>query len=30
MEPILPGAPWLIVHKSMLEVNKPNKITLNG
>lgn len=30
MEPILPGAPWLIAHKSMLGVNKPNKITLNG
>ena len=28
--PILPGAPWLIAHKSMLGVNKPNKITLNG
>lgn len=30
MEPILPGAPWLIAHKSMLGINKPNKITLNG
>lgn len=30
MEPILPGAPWLIAHKSALGVNKPNKITLNG
>ncbi len=30
MKPILPGAPWLIAHKSMLGVNKPNKITLNG
>ncbi|MEH2199627.1 Rieske (2Fe-2S) protein [Nostoc sp.] len=30
MEPILPGAPWLIAHKSTLRVNKPNKITLNG
>ncbi|MGP1382679.1 MAG: Rieske 2Fe-2S domain-containing protein [Thainema sp.] len=30
MLPILPGAPWLIAHKSMLEVNKPYKITLNG
>lgn len=29
MKPILPGAPWLIAHKSMLGVNKPNKITLN-
>ena len=30
MKPILPGAPWLIAHKSMLNVNRPNKITLNG
>lgn len=30
MQPILPGAPWLIAHKSILGVNKPNKITLNG
>ncbi len=30
MEPILPGAPWLIAHKSILGVNQPNKITLNG
>lgn len=30
MEPILPGAPWLIAHKFILGVNKPNKITLNG
>ncbi|WP_341527811.1 Rieske 2Fe-2S domain-containing protein [Nostoc sp. UHCC 0302] len=30
MEPILPGAPWLIAHKSMLGINRPNKITLNG
>ncbi|AFZ28164.1 Rieske (2Fe-2S) domain-containing protein [Cylindrospermum stagnale PCC 7417] len=30
MAAILPGAPWLIGHKSMLGVNKPNKITLNG
>ena len=30
MAAILPGAPWLIAHKSMLGVNKPNKITLNG
>ena len=27
---ILPGAPWLIAHKSMLSVNKPNKLTLNN
>ena len=26
---ILPGAPWLIAHKSMLKVNKPHKFTLN-
>jgi hypothetical protein len=25
----LPGAPWLIAHRSMLGVNKPKKITLN-
>jgi nitrite reductase/ring-hydroxylating ferredoxin subunit len=30
MNPILPGAPWLIAHKSMLGINKPNKITMNG
>jgi phenylpropionate dioxygenase-like ring-hydroxylating dioxygenase large terminal subunit len=30
MNPILPGAPWLIAHKSMLSANKPVKITLNG
>ncbi|BAZ50826.1 hypothetical protein NIES4103_34430 [Nostoc sp. NIES-4103] len=30
MKPILPGAPWLIAHRSMLGVNKPHKITLNG
>ncbi|WP_237396801.1 hypothetical protein [Okeania sp. KiyG1] len=23
MKPILPGAPWLIAHKSMLGVNQP-------
>lgn len=27
---ILPGAPWLIAHRSMLGVNQPHKITLNG
>ena len=26
---ILPGAPWLIAHKSMLQVNQPYKFTLN-
>ncbi|MDZ8189889.1 MAG: Rieske 2Fe-2S domain-containing protein [Nostoc sp. ChiSLP02] len=30
MQAILPGAPWLIGHKSILGVNKPHKITLNG
>jgi nitrite reductase/ring-hydroxylating ferredoxin subunit len=29
MTPILPGAPWLIAHRSMLGVNKPCKVTLN-
>ena len=27
---ILPGAPWLVAHKSMLSANKPYKLTLNG
>jgi YD repeat-containing protein len=26
---VLPGAPWLIAHRSMLGVNQPYKITLN-
>ncbi|MGK7926076.1 MAG: Rieske 2Fe-2S domain-containing protein [Spirulina sp.] len=30
MNPILPGAPWLVAHRSMLPINKPCKITLNG
>ncbi|MCG6137748.1 MAG: Rieske 2Fe-2S domain-containing protein [Nostoc sp. LLA-1] len=30
MEPILPGAPWLIAHRSMLGVNQHKKITLNN
>lgn len=30
MQPILPGAPWLIAHKSMLGINRPYQITLNG
>lgn len=30
MQPILPGAPWLIAHKSMLGVNQLQKITLNN
>lgn len=27
---MLPGAPWLLAHKSMLEVNKPKKVSLYG
>ncbi|WP_318728948.1 Rieske 2Fe-2S domain-containing protein [Roseofilum sp. Guam] len=30
MQPILPGAPWLIAHKSMLGINHPYKVTLNA
>jgi nitrite reductase/ring-hydroxylating ferredoxin subunit len=30
MNTILPGAPWLIAHRSMLGINKPYKATLNG
>ncbi|WP_138498247.1 Rieske 2Fe-2S domain-containing protein [Nostoc sp. PA-18-2419] len=30
MQAILPGAPWLIAHKSTLGINKPHQITLNG
>jgi len=30
MIPILPGAPWLIAHRSMLGTNKPYKVTLNS
>lgn len=30
METILPGAPWLIAHRSMLGINKPHKVSLNG
>ena len=30
MNSILSGAPWLIAHRSMLGINKPYKITLNG
>ncbi|HEY9294838.1 MAG TPA: Rieske (2Fe-2S) protein, partial [Phormidium sp.] len=30
METILPGAPWLIAHRSLLGINKPQKISLNG
>lgn len=27
---MLPGAPWLVAHKSMLQVNKPKKVSLYG
>jgi nitrite reductase/ring-hydroxylating ferredoxin subunit len=30
MKIILPGAPWLIAHRSILGINKPHKVTLNG
>jgi phenylpropionate dioxygenase-like ring-hydroxylating dioxygenase large terminal subunit len=30
MQTMLPGAPWLLAHKSMLAVNKPRKISLYG
>ncbi len=30
MNPILKGAPWLVAHRSMLGVDKPYKLTLNG
>jgi phenylpropionate dioxygenase-like ring-hydroxylating dioxygenase large terminal subunit len=30
MEAILPGAPWLIAHRSMVGINKPYKVILNG
>lgn len=30
MTAVLPGAPWLVAHRSMLSVNKPYKITLNN
>lgn len=30
MTSILPGAPWLIAYRSMLGINKPYKLTLNG
>ncbi|MBD2060638.1 Rieske 2Fe-2S domain-containing protein [Oculatella sp. FACHB-28] len=30
MNPTLPGAPWMIAHRSMLGINKPYKLTLNG
>lgn len=30
MQSMLPGAPWLLAHKSMLRVNQPQKISLFG
>ncbi|BAC90626.1 glr2685 [Gloeobacter violaceus PCC 7421] len=30
MEPLLPGAPWLVAHRSMLDKERPRRITLNG
>ena len=30
MNPILPGAPWMIAHRSMVGINQPYKFTLNG
>ncbi len=30
MKTILPGAPWLIAHRSMLGINQPHKVSLNG
>lgn len=30
MSSILPGAPWLIAHRSMLGINRPYKLSLNG
>ncbi|HCF30714.1 MAG TPA: Rieske (2Fe-2S) protein [Cyanobacteria bacterium UBA11049] len=30
MTSILSGAPWLVAHRSMLGVNQPTKVTLNG
>lgn len=30
MQSMLPGAPWLLAHKSMLAVNQPRKISLHG
>jgi phenylpropionate dioxygenase-like ring-hydroxylating dioxygenase large terminal subunit len=30
MQTMLPGAPWLLAHKSMLAVNKPRKVSLYG
>ncbi|MBW4575108.1 MAG: Rieske 2Fe-2S domain-containing protein [Aphanothece sp. CMT-3BRIN-NPC111] len=30
MQSMLPGAPWLLAHKSMLTVNQPQKVSLYG
>jgi phenylpropionate dioxygenase-like ring-hydroxylating dioxygenase large terminal subunit len=30
MTSMLPGAPWLLAHKSMLQANQPRKISLQG
>ena len=30
MQSMLPGAPWLLAHKSMLAANQPRKISLYG
>jgi len=30
MQSMLPGAPWLLAHKSMLNVNQPRKVSLYG
>lgn len=30
MQSMLPGAPWLLAHKSMLAVNQPRKVSLHG
>lgn len=30
MQSMLPGAPWLLAHKSMLTVNQPRKVSLYG
>lgn len=30
MQSMLPGAPWLLAHKSMLQVNQPREIALYG
>jgi len=30
MKTILPGAPWLIAHRSILGINNPHKVSLNG